>query len=131
MSGGTILRAIGAFIAAAAAIGVIAALMVLPFEPRGAWPAGKIAAEIALVIGLTLGVPVHVILLLAKRTGWRSYLCAGLALGGVVTLLLAWLGFNALPGALSIAGLSLVFGLTGSLTFWLVARPDRTASRYF
>ena len=131
MRGGAVLRAIGAFIAAAVAIGVTAALMVLPFEPRGAWPAGKIAVEIALVIALVLGIPAHGMLLLVKRTSWRSYLGAGCVLSGAVTLLLAWLGFNEMPGVISIAVLALVFGLVGSLTFWLIARPDRAASRHF
>jgi hypothetical protein len=124
---GTLFRLTGAFVAAVLAIGITAGLMVLPFEPHGAWPAAKIATEIALVVAVALGIPAHAILSLAKRTGWPSYLAAGSVLAGAVTLLFVVLGFNEFPGAFSIAGLALLFGLVGSLAFWLVARPDRGA----
>jgi hypothetical protein len=124
------MRVTGAFVAAVLAIGVVAALMVLPFGPRASWLTGKIATEIASVVALVLGIPAHGMLLLTNRTSCRSYLGAGVVLSGVVTLLLAWLGFNQLSGLISIAGFAVVFGLIGSLTFWLVARPDQRAGRH-
>jgi amino acid transporter len=124
-----IMRTFGAFVAAVLAIGIGAAILVLPFEPRGAWLAGKLAAEVAAVVALALGIPAHVILRLINKTSWRNYLAAGGVLSGVVTFLLVWLGFNEFPGAISIAGITLLFGIVGSLTFWLVARPDRPSPR--
>ncbi len=118
-------RTTGAFLAAAVAVGISAALIVLPFEPRAAWPAGKIAAEFALLVALVLGIPAHALLRRAGKTSLRFYLMAGVVLSGVVTGLFVSLGFKEFPGVLEVAGLALAFGLVGTLTFWLIARPDR------
>jgi len=123
-----IVRVISAFIIAVLAIGVTAAILALPFEAPsrwiGAWIAGKLATEVAAVVALALGLPAYVILQVIDKKSWRSYLAAGLVLGGLVTLLVG-LGLNTVAGLAAIAGLAFTFGLVGSLTFWLVARPDR------
>ena len=127
-----IVRVTGAFIIAVLAVGVIAGVSVLPFEHQsrwiGAWIAGKLATEVAAVVALTLGLPAYVILWMLGKTSWRSYLAAGLVLGGLVTLLLG-LGLHIVAGLAAVAGLAFTFGLVGSMTFWLVARPDRSMHR--
>jgi hypothetical protein len=128
-----IVRVIAAFIIAVLAIGVVAGIIALPFEDQsrwiGAWIAGKLATEVAAVVALVLGLSAYVILRMLGRTSWRSYLAAGLVLGGLVTLLLG-LGLNIVAGLAAVAGLAVTFGLVGSLTFWLVARPDRSTRRH-
>src|SRR5262249_49658833 len=114
----------------ALAVGIAAAVIALPFEPRAAWPAGKIAAEFALLVALVLGIPAHALLRLAGKTSLRSYLMAGVVLSGAVTGLFVWLGFKEFSGVSEIAGLALLFGLVGTLTFWLVARPDGVVRRH-
>jgi hypothetical protein len=127
-----IVRVTAAFIMAVLAVGVVAAIIVLPFGDQsrwiGAWIAGKLATEVAAVVALTLGLPAYAMLRMFGRTSWRSYLAAGLVLSGLVTLLLG-LGLNIVAGLATGAGLAVTFGLVGSLTFWLVARPDRSTRR--
>jgi hypothetical protein len=133
---GTLFRLIGAFVAAVLAIGVTAAMLVLLLDSPGAvpgerwigaWLAGKLAIEVAAVVALVFGVPAYAILRMIDKTSWRIYLAAGMVLGGLVTLSIA-VGLNGLV-SLAIAGLALLFGIVGSLTFWLVARPDRARGR--
>lgn len=91
-----------------------------------------IGAFLGLPAALTLGLPIHLLLL---RYGWTSLLHYS-AFGAVIafamqsTLMLAFNGLSFLGAEHGIWALSLLTALAGAiggLVFWLIRRPDRDA----
>jgi hypothetical protein len=141
------LRTIGGFLVAPISPGLLAVILVVPFRvgtdvfgPRelaeAAWII-KLSGILGYPIAIVLGVPLYVFF---RSRGWNGlliYITAGALLGliiYVIYVLLAEYSSNGLSGlaekfsntALVYIPLGMICGAVAALSFWLIARPDRT-----
>ena len=78
---------------------------------------GAILTVYGMATSLTLGMLAHILLTQLRRTGWASYLLAGLGAGALVGMLFGG------PTEFAVFGTALGAGATGALSFRAVVRP--------